>query len=309
MAVLCVAGGLAGCAGTASVPPTTTPPSTLPAPTTIASPTTAAIVGDVDVGGGRTLHVVCDGPPDAGRPTIVFENGAGPSLSTWSLVMNEVSAKHRACAYDRAGVGQSDAPPGQRTIRDQVADLAAALEGLGVTEQIVLVAHSRGGWNAIVYTAAHPEQVAGAVLVDVQPPGLDAAWLAELPPETPDEPAHIREARDIMSSHPNDPSMTVENLDIGASAQQALAAPGFGARPVEILWATETEATVWPSFDPGLAGRLNAAFEAQLLAVEALADHPNVTRVDTGHSIQEERPQVVVDAIRRVLAALEMPAT
>ena len=39
--------------------------------------------------------------------------------------------------------------------------------------------------------------------------------------------------------------------------------------------------------------------------VEGLADDPNVTRVDTGHAIQEERPEVVLEAIRRVLDQLE----
>jgi hypothetical protein len=35
--------------------------------------------------------------------------------------------------------------------------------------------------------------------------------------------------------------------------------------------------------------------------VEALADDPTVTRVDAGHAINEERPDVVNAAIRQVL--------
>jgi hypothetical protein len=63
--------------------------------------------------------------------------------------------------------------------------------------------------------------------------------------------------------------------------------------------------TNWPGFDPELATRLNAAFEATRRNVEALADSPTVTRVDTGHFIHDERPEVVVAAIRRVLDQLE----
>ena len=84
-----------------------------------------------------------------------------------------------------------------------------------------------------------------------------------------------------------------------------LAAPGFGDRPVEILWATDTELKVWPDFEPALADRLNAAIDELLRDVEALADAPNVTQVDAGHAIQEERPDVVLEAIRRVLDRLE----
>jgi pimeloyl-ACP methyl ester carboxylesterase len=84
-----------------------------------------------------------------------------------------------------------------------------------------------------------------------------------------------------------------------------LAAPGFGDRPTEILWATASQATVWPDFPPDLAARLNAALEELRLDVEALADDPKVTRVDTDHNIHEERPDVVNEAIRRVLDQLE----
>ena len=82
-------------------------------------------------------------------------------------------------------------------------------------------------------------------------------------------------------------------------------APGFGARPTEILWATNTDVTNWPGFDPELATRLNAAFEETRRDVEALAENPELTRVDTGHFIHDERPEVVLAAIRRVLDQLE----
>lgn len=269
---------------------------TTPTPSTTPGP----YVADVDVG-GRTLHIVCSGPTSSGRPTVVFENGSGPTFRTWSRVMDELKATDRSCAYDRAGIGLSEAAPAPWTTRDQVNDLAMLLEAVGVSGPIVLVAHSIGGWNAIVYTADHPDQVVGAVLVDILPPGLDDRLLEELPPETPSEPEVIRQAREDFTSFLTDPSMNPEGLHIADSEVRVLAAPGFGARPTEILWATETELTVWPGFEPDLAARLNAAIEDLLRDVEALADEPTVTRVDTGHAIHEERPEVVIEAIRRVL--------
>jgi pimeloyl-ACP methyl ester carboxylesterase len=290
--VLALAIVLAACGGT-------------PSPSATPEPTVGPSVADIAVEGDRTLHIVCVGSSDAGRPTVVFENGAGPSLGTWSSVMDDIKTTHRSCAYDRAGIGQSDRPTAARTTRDQVSDLAALLSAAGVTGPLVLVAHSRGGWNAIVYTADHPDQVVGAVLVDIMPPGLDARWLEELPPETPDEPETIREAREDFTSALTDQSMDPEKLDVAKSEEQVLGAPGLGARPTEILWATDTQATVWPGFDPDLAARLNLAFEGLRLDVEGLADDPRVTRVDSDHSIHEEQPEVVIAAIRRVLAQLE----
>jgi pimeloyl-ACP methyl ester carboxylesterase len=257
-------------------------------------------VADVDVG-GRTLHIVCSGPTTSGRPTVVFENGSGPTLNTWSRVIDELQATDRSCAYDRAGIGDSEAAPSPWTTQDQVDDLARLLVSAGVSGPVVLVAHSLGGWNAILYTADHPDQVAGVVLVDIVPPGLERRWLEVLPPEAPDEPAPIREAREEFTAFRTDPSRNPEGLAIADSEVQVQAAPGFGARPTEILWASNTELTVWPDFEPDLAARLNAATEDLLREVEALADEPRVTRVATGHAIQEEQPGVVLEAIRRVL--------
>jgi pimeloyl-ACP methyl ester carboxylesterase len=280
-----------------------TPAATTPSPT--AEPAAAAFVADLAVEGERTLHIVCVGPADTGRPTVVFENGGGPTLSTWSAQLEDIGATHRACAYDRAGIGTSDAAPGPRTTRDQVNDLATLLEAAGVTGPIVLVAHSAGGWNAIVYTAVHPEQVVGAVLVDITPRGLEGRWLEELPPETPDEPEAIHQAREDFTTFLTDPSRNPEAIHTADSLEQVLAAPGFGDRPTEILWATASQATVWPGFPPDLAARLNAALEDLRVDVEGLAEDPKVTRVDTDHFIHEERPDVVNAAIRRVLDQLE----
>lgn len=268
-------------------------------------PTPAPYVADLAVDGDRALHIVCSGPTDSGRPTVVFENGGGQRFATWSSVMSELKTTDRACAYDRAGLGMSDPAPEPRTTRDQVNDLAALLEKAGISGPIVLVAHSAGGWNAIVYTADHPEQVVGAVLVDIKPPALDGRWLEELPPEMPDEPDVVHELRVDLMTFRTDPSLNPENLRIAESEVEVLAAPGFGARPTGILWATNTDVTKWPGFDPELASRLNAAFEETRREVEALAEDPEVTRVDTGHFIHDERPAVVLAAIRRVLDQLE----
>ena len=70
--------------------------------------------------------MVCAGSSDGAAPTIAFENGAGPTLSTWRPVMNEIATTARACAYDRAGTGQSDDVAGPRTTRDESVGVACA---------------------------------------------------------------------------------------------------------------------------------------------------------------------------------------
>ena len=60
----------------------------------------------VDVGGHR-LHLHCVG---TGSPTVVIEAGLGDWSATWSdRVQPEAARTTRVCAYDRAGLGWSDA--------------------------------------------------------------------------------------------------------------------------------------------------------------------------------------------------------
>ncbi|NWP05693.1 alpha/beta fold hydrolase, partial [Escherichia coli] len=73
-------------------------------------------------------------------------------------------------AYDRAGFGKSEVRAGGRIedhgILNGVADLESALKTLGYDRQIVLVAHSYGGFYSTLYAARHPGRVRYAVLID-----------------------------------------------------------------------------------------------------------------------------------------------
>src|SRR5262245_12371756 len=65
----------------------------------------------VDVGGYR-LHLRCMG---TGSPTVVLDAGLSGTSLDWSLVQTEMAATTQVCAYDRAGLGWSDASPLPRT--------------------------------------------------------------------------------------------------------------------------------------------------------------------------------------------------
>jgi pimeloyl-ACP methyl ester carboxylesterase len=117
----------------------------------------------VDVGGGRKLNLYCIGQ---GEPTVVFEAGGFDPAMTWALVQPAVAARTRACSYDRAGLGYSDPSPRPPTPANVVDDLHRLLSKAGIDGPLVLVGHSLGGFDAKLYAATYPEQVAGLVLVD-----------------------------------------------------------------------------------------------------------------------------------------------
>lgn len=120
----------------------------------------------VDVGGYR-LHL---NPSGEGRPTVILDAGMISFSSNWAWVQPEVARVTRVVAYDRAGLGWSDPGPKPRDVGQSAAELQTALGKLGIEGPHVLVGHSYGGLVTRAFAAAHPDAVAGMVLVDASHP-------------------------------------------------------------------------------------------------------------------------------------------
>jgi len=120
--------------------------------------------------GAHRLHIRCDGDR---APTVIFDAALGGSSLSWSLVQPAIARLTRACSYDRAGFGWSDAGPLPRTasrIADELRDL---LRVTAVPPPYVLVGHSYGGLVMRSYAARHPNDVAGFVLIE---PAIPEEW-------------------------------------------------------------------------------------------------------------------------------------
>ena len=113
---------------------------------------------------GRMLHFVCMGE---GSPTVILSAGMGETSGTaWSRVQADMAKITRVCSWDRPGFGLSDgtaAPVDVSTIAD---DLATALATGTLPGPYVMVGHSLGSYESLLFTDRHPDQVVGMVLVD-----------------------------------------------------------------------------------------------------------------------------------------------
>lgn len=127
---------------------------------------------------GRTIHLVCMGN---GSPTVLLNAGAGDWSAIWSKVQPAVARHTRICAWDRAGYGFSGPSSKVQTVDNTTADLAEALSRAGIMAPYVLVGHSMGSYEALLFADRFRRRVQGMVLVDPSIPNQTAIFLRAAP--------------------------------------------------------------------------------------------------------------------------------
>ena len=136
----------------------------------------------IDIG-GRSLHMVCAGPAEA-RPVVVMEAGAFGLSADWGAVQAKLATHGvRSCAYDRAGLGQSDPGPRPRDGLAIAGDFEKMLAASGEPGPYIYVGHSMAGLYARLFAGRNPDKVAGLVLIDAATPeaaemGSARKWIA-----------------------------------------------------------------------------------------------------------------------------------
>jgi pimeloyl-ACP methyl ester carboxylesterase len=282
------------------------PPQSSRSRTSDAQPAAEVTEQDVDAG-GHDLYLRCWGAEVPGEPTVLLLSGSGPPASIWETMAADLAAdSHHLCAYDRLGIGRSDAlPEGTRTTGDQVDDLVALLDAADLPEPVVLTAHSLASLLALGLVDRAPERVSGVVLVDPWLPRVGPVQQAALPPEEENESPELAEERAFLTDFRYDPAQNLEHLllaDEDKDAMRLLDAPGpfFGDLPVVVLQRPP------PPYSPGLPRSWHrsgvVAIEAGGRELAAESTHGTFSTVqNTGHDIQVDRPEVVADAILDVM--------
>lgn len=114
----------------------------------------------VDVGGTRVHYV------DQGEgPVVVLIHGSGGNLNDWTFDMvARLSDRYRVIAFDRPGLGYTQATGRNIPVSDQARLLADAALELGAENPIV-VGHSFGGSITVAWGIERPDVLAGLVVV------------------------------------------------------------------------------------------------------------------------------------------------
>lgn len=280
----------------------------------------------VDMGGQR-LHVTDDG---ASGPTVVLVHGAGDCSYSWIHVRREVSRFTRVISYDRPGLGASPAGPAPDPVRT-IDELHQVLAASGAPGPYVLVGHSLGGLIIRLYAMQHPEQVAGLVFVDSTHERLDEdksfvqsmkalktmapvmralshvglmrilAGLGVMPMYAAERKYYIQQLSPLerrqwlAACHQNSasPAAAQELLSafpMMAEGRRVMSPTQFGDLPVAVL-NNPGFGDFWTEMNRELASRSTCA-------THRVSDRP-------GHSIQMPRPELVMEAIRQVIARVQ----
>jgi pimeloyl-ACP methyl ester carboxylesterase len=267
----------------------------------------------IDVGGYR-LHLNCTGTGHPGSPTVILEAAFDDTSLAWSKVQPAVASFSRVCSYDRAGYGWSDTGPAPRTASHMVTELHTLLARAGVSGPIVLVGHSYGGAIMQLYAFTYQEQVAGLVLVDsvhqdqqrypdvaLPGPSLFRSCSAAAPfgtarllgfmfYATSDYPASVQPVVEALDYQTRNCQTAADELaaEPESLGQVRAARHSLGDLPLVVLTRGQQVSKSWPALQNDLA-------TLSTNSKHLIASH-------SGHYIHLEQPDLVVAAIKQVLA-------
>ena len=272
---------------------TTTALAATTAPTTsatVAPRPTATFDERVDVDGVR-LHVRCTGSGDA---TVLLIAGYESGDDIWAKVEPEIGGDARVCAYARPGTGSSDPALWTQTFTTQADVLHRLLTEIDEPGPFVVVGHSFGGAEAVTFASMFADEVTGVVLVDASP----ATWPSDLCAVADDGSQDATSVRSLCAGWA-DPTTNVEHLDVFTAFGEVAGIDSLGSLPMTVITAVDR-----PFSDLGAAEltRLTEAWNTGQQRWSELSTDSQVVPVEaTGHHIELDRPDVVIDAISRHL--------
>lgn len=165
LALALALGGLSVASGAAA--------QTEPSPSIYAAPQQTAVLPS-----GRSINYLCTG---VGSPTVILTAGLNDSNFVWHGVQPQMSEAGRVCSWDRAGVGFSDASPEVQDTQHVEQDLEDWLSAADITGPFIMVGHSMGSFETMVFAERQRSSVVGVVLVDPSYPGQMAEFAKASP--------------------------------------------------------------------------------------------------------------------------------
>lgn len=264
--------------------------------------------------GDHKLRVVISGH---GSPGVLFLSGLGMGPAVWERLQRHLSDSMRVVSYDRPGLNWSPPPQGVPTMEAAVADVAALLAAPGLFDgPPILVGHSLGGQIARHFAYAHPNAVAGLILLDPPPDEGSPSFFTTLEGALHAVMAlaadvglprwlYYRDHRDL----PRDSLRIQAHMDVSGYALGIVhremrgflrtrpvdvPAGGLGDLPLTFYLADQPV--------PGFLRAKMREFNAAKRSMASESTRGQLIEMKTGHFIQRDHPDMVIAEVLRMRA-------
>lgn len=284
---------------------------------------------------GHKLHIISLGESRLGQPTVVLESGDGLWSTCWRPVQQEMAKFSRVCAYDRPGFGWSEPYPGPCTLENIASNLHSLLKNAGEAGPFVLVGHSYGGMMIRQFAALYPQEVSGMVFVDA----IHENYIRYMPEARKTVRAfqlalrmmqvlacfglvRLLFRRLVLSRfksifpQPEDMALAAaltlrpqyfrrllaENVAGNLAMDKGLPASANDI-PVVVIHAHYPE-TPARGFTPERWKKFRESWMAMEKDLLSISTNARLVTFEGGHIVQNEHPEIIVDAVRQLIEAL-----
>lgn len=263
----------------------------------------------IDIGGYR-LHLNCTGE---GGSTVVLEYGLEGSYLDWHRVQPEIAQFARVCSYDRAGYGWSDPSPQDRVPSAMAEELHALLRAAGEKPPYIVVGHSYGSLIAQMFAHRFPQETSGLVLVDgfilrSEPwfPASYKLWLRFMQWTTPLGLPRWRGwcggARGELRGEAEAANCRSRVYAAYYQEHSQLAVGGAEVRAIRSLGDVPL---IVVSRDPAVTHEAEKGGHAEdeIETARLSSNGRLVIAKGSGHNVPEDRPDVIIEAVRDLVSA------
>jgi pimeloyl-ACP methyl ester carboxylesterase len=223
---------------------------------------------------GRRLRLRMEGQ---GSPAVVLEIGLGGALEEWAAVQPEVARFTKVVAYDRIGAEDRQAALSGEVV---ARELHAALRKAGINPPYILVGQSFGGIYNRIFASLYPDEVAGMLLLDPSQEDF-IEWMTRHHPD--------------KTIRKTDVENWPEGAGIWATLEQLKTLPPLPEVPVVVVTGTRQD------FEPLRTKLLPVWTASHAKWVATLPQGRHVLEPNSGHGVQVEAAELVIDLIRQIV--------
>ena len=285
--------------------------------------------------GTHNLHLYCTGD---GTSPVILESGAGSWSLHWHMVQSQVEKFAKVCSYDRGGFGWSEPGPTPRETDQLTEELHQLLTHSELDGPYVMVGASYGGSIIQLFEQKHPDLVSGLILVDGRPPyysetmksislnynssfnemvqtvrllddiGILSLFVSRdlIPNELPENYESIFNEVGLVTK--NAASQAREAAEIVSSENQLNSVGHIGSKPLIVISHGLRNMFENRGLSKAEIEEAEDYWEESQRNMARFSENGVYVEADkSGHNIQLEQPDVIVDSIRRMLNQLSIP--